>query len=159
MTKNDVIEQHYRENHRKLLKMMTFRAGTEWDAQDIIQEAYARALKYYKSYDGKQPFAAWFKTILNNALSDHRKSRDGLVTNSFEEEEADGIPCTHYVDRVNFEVDDLIRTKSPQLQEILTYWWKHGYTGAEISQFTDNSYDVCYKALFRFKSELKEMYK
>jgi RNA polymerase sigma factor (sigma-70 family) len=159
MTKNEVIEQHYRDNYRKLLKIMTFRAGTEWDAADVIQEAYARAVKYYRNYDKAQPFDAWFKTILNNALRQHKNAEMGLVTNSFEEEEAEGIPCTHYAERVTDEVDKLINRRNPQQQEILNYWWKQGYTGAEISQFTNIPYKTCYQTIFVFKTELKELYK
>lgn len=94
-----IITQHYKDNYRRLIKRMTFRAGTEWDAEDVVQEAYARALRYQDSFDGTN-FDRWFNTILNNALREHKNNESGITHQSFEEEEVEGTPCTHYPDRV-----------------------------------------------------------
>lgn len=153
----NVIEQHYRDNYRKLVKRMTFRSGTEWDAEDVVQRAYMYAISYIKSFDGRH-FSAWFNTILNNALRDHKNSEKGFTATSFEEDEHDGTPCTHYADRIVAEVEEIIQTKSLAQIEVLTLYFKQGYTAKDISRITDNSYSASRQMILRFRNELKELY-
>jgi RNA polymerase sigma factor (sigma-70 family) len=139
------------------MKKMTFRAGTEWDAEDVIQESYARALKYYKSFDGSN-FDRWFNTILNNTLREHKNNEKGLVTTSFEEEEMGGTPCTYLPDRVVDEIYTLIDTKSNVQIEVLTMYFRHGYSAKDISCITEYSYAATHQIIQRFRNELKELY-
>lgn len=154
---NEVIKKHYEDNYRRLMKRMSFRAGTEWDAEDVVQEAYARALKYFKSYDGKT-LDQWFSTILNNTLRDHKNSEKGFAATSFEEEESEGIPCSYYPDRIVGEIYELIDTKSVIQIEVLTMHFKHGYSAKDISSITDYSYAATHQIIQRFRNELKELY-
>ena len=41
-------------------------AGNRADAEDIVQEAFLRVIKYMKSYDPTQPFEAWLAQIIRN---------------------------------------------------------------------------------------------
>lgn len=154
---DELIQKHYAENYRKLLKRMSFRASTEWDAEDIIQDAYERAIRYHASYDGSN-FDRWFNTILNNALREHKNNEKGFAASTFEEEEMDGIPCTHYPDRLVVEIDELIKTKSLQQIEVLNLWFKQEYSAIDISRITDLSYAAAHQIIQRFRNELKELY-
>lgn len=153
----DVIEQHYLNNYRRIFKRLCYRAGTEWDAEDIIQEAYCRAIKYFKSYDGKQ-LDQWMSTIINNCLREHKNNEKGFSTNSFEEEELEGLPCSYYPNRVVGEIYDLIDTKSSLQIEVLTMYLRNGYSAKDISSITNYTYAVTHKIISRFKIELKELY-
>lgn len=156
---NDLIEQHYLNNYRRLMKTFTFRAGTEWDAEDVIQEAYARALKYYKSFTGKpEEFNKWFYTIINNTLKEYKNIEKGVAAESFEEEEADGIPCSYVHDRIMGEVYALIDTKSVVQIEVLTLHFKQGFSAKDISYITDVSYSAARQIILRFRNELKDLY-
>jgi RNA polymerase sigma factor (sigma-70 family) len=154
---SDVIEQHYRDNYRKLHKLMTFRSGTEWDAEDVLQEAYARAVKYISGWDGTR-FEAWFRTILNNALREHKNSEKGFSYETFEEEDMGGTPCSNYNERVISEIYDLIDTKSPHTKEVLLMFFQKGYTARDISRITSYSYAASHQLIQRFRNELKEKY-
>lgn len=59
------------------------------DAQDIVQEASLRALKYFDGFRGATPSEgrAWFLTIVRNAVYTwrHRQGSDGHVTEFNEE--------------------------------------------------------------------------
>lgn len=156
---NEVIQQHYVDNYRRLMKRMTFRAGTEWDAEDVIQESYARALKYFKSFDGKKyNLNQWFMTILNNTLRDHKNSEKGFAATTFEEEEMSGTPCTYFPDRIGDEISELIATKSLIQIEVLNLYFKQGYSAKDISCITDYSYSTTHQIIQRFRNELKELY-
>ena len=155
---NKIIQEHYEKNYGKLIKRMTFRAGTEWDAEDVVQEAYCRALKYFKSYDGEH-LDQWFSTILNNTLRDYKKSEKGLVTVSFEEEELDGVACSSIPDRVMFEIEQRISRRPQEQQTVLYRYFVEGYTVREIYEITDYPLEAAFKLVKRFKrNELEGRY-
>lgn len=155
---NQIIEDHFKANYGRLLKRMTFRSGTEWDAEDVIQEAYCRALKYFKTYDGKH-LDQWFSTILNNTLRDYKRSEKGLNTVSLEEDELDGVACSSVPDRVMFEIAQRINQKPPDQQEVLHRYFMEGYTVREIHEITGYSYEGAFKLVKRFKrNELEGRY-
>lgn len=66
---NTDIEKHYRSYYTKLVKRVSYRLGNKYFlAEEVVQEAYTRALKYYKSFDPSYgEFDQWFSLILNNA--------------------------------------------------------------------------------------------
>lgn len=152
------IQEHYVANRFKLVKRMTFRAGTQWDAEDIVQQAYEYALRYYKP-DVVKDINPWMSTILNNALREFKNSEKGVTTSSFEEEEFEGTPCTHYPSRVMAEIHELISTKSVLQIEVLNLYIRQEYTARDISRITPYSYAVCHQIIQRFRNELKELYR
>ena len=44
--------------------------GNDQDARDLVQEAFARALKHYEKYDPSKPFDSWLNRILHNIYLD-----------------------------------------------------------------------------------------
>jgi len=64
-----VIEDYYRKNFKRLVNISRGRAGSYHNAEDVVQEAFTRALKYHKSYNpAMTAFDAWFSRILDNSL-------------------------------------------------------------------------------------------
>lgn len=151
------IEKHYIENRQKLVKRMLFRSGSEEDAEDIVQEAYLRAILYHKSFNGDM-FDKWFSTILNNCLREQKNIQSGHSADQFIEEEADGTGCPHYSEHVMREVYELINTKSLVQQEVLNLFFQQEYSAVDISRITMYSYSQCHQIIQRFRNELKELY-
>lgn len=152
------IETHFLANRQRLVKKMFFRAGNMEDAEDIVQEAYYRALKYARGYDGEH-FDQWFSTIINNCLRDQKNMQNGHSADLFEEEEAEGTACTHYSEHVMREVYELIDTKSVVQQEVLKLHFQQEYSPIDISRMTDHSYAKCHQIILRFRNELKDLYR
>src|SRR3546814_15218451 len=65
---NKVIDAYYRENYDALVKRLSYRLGTRENAEDTVQEAFTRAVKYYESCS--VDFDRWFKALLANAVKD-----------------------------------------------------------------------------------------
>lgn len=151
------IEQHYKEHSHKFLKRLTFRCGNEWDAQDILHDAYERALKYKNSFNGES-FEAWFNTIVNNALKEHKNASKGFATSVFEEEEEEGTPCPQYGEQVLREIHQLIKAKAPVQKEVLSLHFQQDYSAIDISRITEYTYSNCHQIIRRFREELKEKY-
>ena len=50
--------------------------GNDQDARDLVQEAYARALRNIETFDPDRPFSAWFNRILKNIYLDGTRRYD-----------------------------------------------------------------------------------
>lgn len=151
-----ILEEHYRKNRFTLVKRMSFRAGDY--AEDCVQEAYTRAIKYFNSYKEEFSLDAWFSRILNNVLKEHKNNEKGYSSTTFDEEQEEGIPCNRFSEQLVKEIYELIDTKSLVAKEVLTYHFQQGYTAKEVSEISEHSYSNCHQIINRFKSELRELY-
>ena len=151
------IVEHYNKNRDKYVKRMAFRLGNDAYAEDIVQDAYEKILKYRNSFSGDD-FDKWVNTILNNCLKSFKNIENGHTEDEFDEEQSEGYGCPHYSDHVMKEVYELIDTKSESQKEILTLHIRHEYTPIDISRVTSHNYSNCHKTIIRFRQELKELY-
>lgn len=101
----------------------------------------------------------WFKTILNNALRLHKNNEKGYSAAEYIEEESEGMPSSQFEDRIVEEIYELIDTKSVMQIEVLTLYFRHGYTAKDIEHITEYPYWSTMKTIQRFREELKELYK
>lgn len=155
-----LIEEHYIANFEKLVKKAAYRAGTEWDAQDAVHDAYERAIKYFNSYDpAKSAFGAWFNRILVNAIREHHNHNKGKNDLEFDEDLVDGTPCLHYTDKMADEIRGRIKTKRPHIAEILDLHFNLGYGAKDISRMVESTHIAVNQTIFRFREELKRDYR
>lgn len=158
-TWNDVVEEHYVKNFNRLVNRLQFPAGSIHAAEDILHDAYERALKYASSFSGEK-FDRWFHTIIKNALRDYKKAEKG-ITDSVEVDEYDhvGAHCEGYSNKIWEELEELISRKSEDHSEVLRLYFYQGYTYKDISNVTNNTYFNAYRIVERFKEELVKRYK
>ena len=152
-----MIDEHYRANYGRLIKRFTFRAGTVWSAEDVVQEAYTKAIKYYRSFNGDN-FDKWFSTILNNCLREFKNEEKGYSSVEYEDEEGEGVACSLYPARVMAEIYELIETKSLVQIEVLMLYFHQEYTAKDISLLTTHTYSQTHQIIQRFRNELKDLY-
>lgn len=62
------LEAFYSENFDTIVKKIYRSCGNYHDAEDIVQEAFERAIKYINSC---KDFEKWFQTILRNSYKDY----------------------------------------------------------------------------------------
>jgi len=166
MTGIELVEDHYRENYGRLVKRMKFRASTEWDAEDIVQSAYERAIKYIRTFnaeregDIKKAFNFWFLPLLNNTMRDFKNTEKGFSHSDIDEEliEQESTDCPAVPTQIRKEISELIKTKSEVQIEVLTYWFEHELKDKEISEITTIPYRTIQSIIRRFKEELKILY-
>jgi RNA polymerase sigma-70 factor (ECF subfamily) len=63
------------DNHRRFLAFLTRRVGSRDDAEDILQEAFARGLARAADIRDGERAVAWFYRLLRNAIADHWRAR------------------------------------------------------------------------------------
>ncbi len=160
-----MIEQYFRENYNILVKRIQARHMQLVDAEDVVQEAFVRAIKYSDSFNPERlEIGAWFNTILNNAFKDYRHANftgDFSFTEEFTEEAVDGVNCTEkaitdkdMVEHVKAEMSKLSNTNASIVQLSLL----NGYKLKEVAQVLDLKLEHVRKTLFRFKKSMREKY-
>jgi RNA polymerase sigma-70 factor (ECF subfamily) len=69
-------------------RLARWRMGNEQDAEDVVQEASLRALRYFRTFTGGNG-RAWFLRIVRNTCSSWRDYRVDARTDAFDEERHD----------------------------------------------------------------------
>jgi len=153
-----LLETYYRDNRQRLVKRLTFRSGTLEDAEDIVQEAFARALKYGpKTQIGD--IHRWFSLIVTNALRDHMRASTGLSYDDDEVIAEESVDCKGFPDRILYEIREIIGTKAESQQEILILHIFEEYSAKDVSEITPYSYAQVHKTISRFREEIRTLYK
>ena len=154
------IEQHYIDNRRMLVKVMTNRAGSVENAEDIVQEAFARALRYRSSFSVyKNDLRAWINAILNNTLRDFKidERRMGM---SVEYNEDMDEPCPLHEwesDMIEAVKADIERKPVLVRQALYLYFFK-GYKPREIAQVVEMTNGYIRTSVKEFKQQMRKKY-
>ena len=108
-------------------------APTRDDAEDLVQDAFHRALRALPSFDVGRPFRPWFFTILRNVgrNASERNARWTAVTLS-DELEADTAPPDELVDRAH------VRERVQRGLDILPPMQRACFRLCDIEQFDGN---------------------
>ena len=160
MTK--LIETYYTEQRDNLVRSISRRAGNIPNAEDVVQEAFTRALTYSGSFTGEtqNQLAAWFKTIMYRSLKDmmnEERNQGGTMTSEEPEEELTSSADDVWAAKVGLKkLYDLIHSKPTDVSKTLYLHHFGGYKPKEISQIVDEPYDTIKKRIARFKVELEE---
>lgn len=152
MTKNEFIETYFKENYDKRVKFARKRVGNYdlYLAEEAVQEAFCRALKYFKAFNHEEDFDNWFGKILVNCINDlkrierdkgvnHRQDRGDYITT---------VPFTK-------EVIELFNKETERNQNILNMYFFYGYKSREVAEFTHISHDVVRDVIRTFRKRVR----
>jgi RNA polymerase sigma-70 factor, ECF subfamily len=83
MSARDDFDQFYQASYGRMVALVTAFAGSRADAEDIAQEAYARALARWSRIGGYDVPEAWVRKVaLRLAIDSGRRLRRGLLTSA-----------------------------------------------------------------------------
>lgn len=154
---NDFIAQHYIDNKNNYLRWLSYATGTVQGAEDVIHDAYERALRYHYNFHGDD-FDNWMALILKNALRDYMKIERGQNLVELDEFDFKGADCNGVSLLTIKEIEKRIANKQDAHAEVLELYFIKGYSAVEISKFNPFSYHNIYQIVRRFKEELKLKY-
>jgi RNA polymerase sigma-70 factor, ECF subfamily len=80
-----LFEDLLRKHHRQAYSLAYRMTGNEADAEDLVQEAFVRAFRFFDRYDTRLPFTSWLYRIMTNAHIDAVRRRGKLRTVSIDE--------------------------------------------------------------------------
>lgn len=148
------LTKFYKDNHKRQVKIissvMRFNKNL---AEDIVQEAYLRAVKYEAAYDvNKASYKTWFNRIMFNVLREMQDKHK--ITDELNENSAIVVDLS-YEDSL-YILKEIRRLKNKSHQEVLMLFYKLGYTTKEISQITSFTQTNITTILKRFRERLIE---
>jgi len=154
------IEQHYLDNYRRRLKILVNRAGSISNAEDVLQDAYERALRYRNSFDpDAQELDAWFNTIANNALRDFKQSERRMgMSVEYAEERDEGVPLADWEEDMIEAVKKDIACKNVMVRQALYLYFFKQYKPREIAQILDMSNCYIRTSVKEFKQQVVAKY-
>lgn len=152
-----IIEKHYRTHFSQLCKALNYSCGD--NAEDVVQEAYARALQYAPAFEMGMPFNRWFSRILSNARKDFvsDKFKNGMH-DEFDEYDSGAIDVSQMrmteklIKKLHSEIE---KETDDMHREILSLNMIYGYAPRDIVKIVDQKLDCVNKILFRFKEKMK----
>lgn len=151
-----ILEDYYRKNFDRLVKMYTNRADTSWNAEDVIQGAFADALQYLHTYNKDKPFETWFISIVDNRLRDFMRTEKNYgMGMEFKEEQAEAVEEDHDEDISPYIMKHIEASKRPK-RDILYLTFVCGYKLREVSKRLQIPYHACHKTLVRFRKKMRE---
>ena len=154
--RNETVEKYYRENYDTLIKYARRRVGNYSlpVAEDAVQEAFYRALKYFTTYNNEESFDGWFKSTLSNTIN-HIKGveRDqGLVMT-----EEKGIVTDARMKSVilSKEVIDEINNSSDRDRRVFEAYFFFGLKTREISEVIPVSHSNVRYLISKFREKMQ----
>lgn len=147
-----LIEAHYRKHQRNSIAKLRNGLGGHHNAEDAVQEAYARACKYWKSFKPDLGFDQWMATILGNCIRDIKQDnmRNGMMMDELVP--LYDPPRFDMTDHIMLnEVRTLIEKQDVVSRYVLNLYLFEGYTGKEVAEVTNLSADAIRKMVSRFK--------
>jgi len=163
-----IIVGHYTKNKGTLMNKIKRRVFDHQDAEDVLMDAFVKAISYQHAYDPKQEVGKWFNTILNNAIRDYRtkflKEKSGANHNAnyeFDETLEEMAVIDHNLEidwatleAIKQEIADRIGTTNTALR----MYFLDGYEPKDIAGLTDTTSAVVRSIIHRFKQEMRKKY-
>jgi RNA polymerase sigma factor (sigma-70 family) len=163
MDRNELIEEHYRLNYTRLVKTVTRRVPNKSVAlaEEVVQEAYTRALKYYATYEPEiNTFDKWFGGILRNATNDCRTTEGSRGTIKEYDENTEDIRVSRdeykHLHHIMMEIH-AIQKYSNRDYTILMMFYVHGFTSRDISIYLNVTHSNVRQIIYKFKNKVNEI--
>lgn len=157
--KNDIIEAHYRKNYKQLVSRTCGRVphNSRALAEEVVQEAYAVALRYSRSFDPERgSFGAWFSKILNKATSKCIQAEQGHPTLSFDDDDLELEPFLLNEEvaiprEIVVGVQDAIKKQKPEVADVLNMFFNLGMNSIDIEKCTELTHTNIRQIIRRFR--------
>lgn len=152
-----IIEQFYIDNRSLLVNRITRRAGSPENAEDVVQDAFERALKYKDSFDpNRQEIGAWFNTILNNTLVKFKRIEivGGMALEYEEDKHAESYTMSETDSDLVKKISEEISSKSGDVRDVLHLYFEKEYKPTEIKEVLNIPYRTIQSYIYRFKGEM-----
>ena len=153
----DALYQRY---HRRLTRFCLQRLRSPHDAEDVVQETFARAWRALPGFAGERRFYPWLTVIANNLCVDVQRSRSRLTPVDSSQLQVGDPGCYDTEDAVLHEVDAQMVTTAfarlnPRHQRILQLREESGWSYQRIADHEGVGVAAVETLLWRARQSLK----
>jgi RNA polymerase sigma factor (sigma-70 family) len=157
---NKLLEEHFRSFYRSWVKRVYCRVKNDADAEDIVMEAYARALKYQHTFVVGNNLDYWFSRIIANTVKDWKREQHNQFGHTeVLDEDNHPIPDPS-IKRDLFSTlqAEINKIENPEQVEILSLYFLLGYKQHEVVHITNATAGSVNMLVHKFKVKLKGRY-
>lgn len=151
--KHKLIEEHYRLNYNKLVKRTAWKVPyrAEHLAEECVQEAYTRAMKYINTFNPKHDeFNKWFNGILRNTINDCRTiEKDKGATVEIDDDCTPLTPSRQERTIAIFQIKNLAEGNT---KRILSLFLLYGFKTREISELMGIKHNSVRQIISRWRN-------
>lgn len=158
-----LMERH----HEGVLRLLKKRLGNNADAEDIAQQAFAKAFENIRSYSPKFAFSTWIYTIAGNCCIDFVRKRkpgstvsiDKLVEDeNFNSQNTQPNPEESMIAEQEMATTSrLLEKLKPQYKKVVELRYLKEYAYEEIAEELQMPIGTVKTILFRAKEQLVKM--
>lgn len=161
-TRNEVyklIEDHYRAHSSDLVKIYAGRCRGRHISEEMVQEAYTRALTYWESFDETKEFDKWFSQILVNTFKSKGKEERAHGSSDRLMEEIVDVQSKAFNLLIIRDVERFIAEQPANTIVILNLFFFKEYTSKEISEMVPEGHSVIRRIIQQFRKALRKKFK
>lgn len=161
MIRNNTIDEHYRRNYGQLVKRIVRRVPNQSSAlaEEVVQEAYARALKYFPAFDEKvSSFENWFSKILKNSINDCRGAESGN-SKEYDDNVEDIRQFKDEYKNITHILAEIIHVGSYSARDynIIKMFFLFGFTSKDIAIYLGITHTNVRQVIFKFRNRMNEV--
>ena len=150
-----LVERYSRGVFRLAYRM----AGSEQDAEDIVQESFLKAFRQIHRFESRSGFGTWLYRITSNCALDFLRSRQrlaGTLGKMPELESAEPAPDRlRYSSQLRLGIEEAMSTLSPQERTAFVLRHYEGCGISEIAATLDLSETAAKNTVFRAVQKLR----
>lgn len=165
--RRDLFETLMKSSYRQAYGLAYRLTGNSAEAEDLVQETYVRAFRFFARYDEALPFTSWLFRIMTNVQIDTVRRRNRIKTSSLdaggpESGQAWELPdLTHSPDKSLLEttmaepVQLALRSINPEFRTAVIMADVEGLAYEEIAELMQISIGTVRSRIHRGRKQLK----
>lgn len=119
--RQQAFEALLKKSYRQAYSLAVRLTGNSAEAEDLVQETFVRAYRFFHRYDENLPFTNWLYRIMSNAHIDGVRRKGRLRTTSLEQPNPSGMTTIEVPDHTSSPDRDLLnRSMDDDIQAGLT---------------------------------------
>jgi len=152
------LTEYYSTHADRLIKTYSRRSNGLHNAEDIVHDAFAKALRYIDTYTEDRPMPQWFNTILNRSFKDFMSNerRHGMTVD--QDRVVEDLTDEVYKEQVVQSLVAEISAMGEPARSILQMFVILGHRGKEVAHDLDVNIHTVRKCIQLYYNEVRDRY-
>lgn len=162
------FDRRMRDSYRQVYALAMRLTGQPSDAEDLVQEAYIRAFRFFHRYDPSLPFHSWMYRILTNVHIDQNRRKGKIRASSLDSSGADGQSAWEVADETSSpemvilhdQLDDALQlglmAMSPEFRTAVVLADVEGLAYEEIAEIMKTSIGTVRSRIHRGRRQMRK---
>ncbi|MER3413434.1 MAG: RNA polymerase subunit sigma-70 [Armatimonadota bacterium] len=166
--RRELFESLLVQTYQQLFHLALRLTGRRADAEDLLQESFVRAYRFFHRFDESLPFSSWLYRIMTNAYIDEMRRRGRLKASSLDEphpetgaawDVRDDGPSPEAVvlnSEMDAEIQEALNQMTPEFRVAVLLADMQGLSYEEISEVMNTSVGTVRSRIHRGRKQLRK---